>query len=322
MKFSSELNQKNKSTQLFIPLSIGLSLSLLGDTMLYTVLPQEKITLQAGLTTGTVGLILGLNRLVRLLTNHPVGSLYCRLPRRKIMIPAAFLGVIASICYALSTNAILMITGRVIWGLAWSGLWIGATMMTLDLSTNDNRGKISGILAFTTTVGMTICSLLSGFLCDWLGFQKALWCSAVACLLHVILWILFLPETFFLYNKRNNHFPAVDLHSSLQEHGYLFVSSLMGIPLFAMNFVFYGVVFSTAVLWLEQFFESGIYLFDSFIPIVSLTGIYSGLRILIGAASGPLAGVFTDRNGKRKKSLIFTMSLGTVGTFLLGSSVP
>lgn len=322
MKFLSESNHKPAAIQLFIPLSIGLALSLLGDTMLYTVLPQKDITLQAGLTTGTVGLILGINRLVRLFTNHPIGYFYCFLPRRKIMIPAAFLGVMASICYALSTNAILMIIGRIIWGLAWSGLYIGATTMVLDLSTENNRGKMSGILACTKTIGMAVCSLASGFLCDWIGFRTALWCSAAACLLNAIIWILFLPETFHSFQGQKTNSQAAGERKPGNERNLLLVSGLMGIPLFAMNFVFYGVVFSTAILWLEQLFGKGVELFDSFIPIVTLTGIYSALRIVIGAASGPLAGALTDRNRKRKKALILTMSVGAAGALLLGSSAP
>lgn len=322
MKFSSESNHKITSTQLFIPLSLGLALGTLGDTILYVALPQEKILLQTGLTTGAVGLILGLNRLARLLTNHPVGTLYCYLPRRKIMIPAAFLGVIASVCYALSTNITLMIAGRIIWGLAWSGLWIGATTMTLDISTDENRGKMSGILAFTTTIGLTICSLTAGVLCDWLGFHLAMWFTVFACSLNVIVWLFFLPETITSFRSKKNQSLLPQTQSAMNTRSLFKISGFIGIPLFAQNFVYNGVIVSTTVLWLERFLGDGVKLFHTFVPIVTLAGIYSAFRILIGATSGPIAGAFTDRTGNRKTALVIMLIFGACTTFLLGLSIP
>jgi len=292
---------------------------LLGDTLLYTVLPQEEITSMAGLTPGMVGFVLGLNRLVRLAFNHPVGDLYCRLPRRKIMIPAAFLGIIASVCYALSSGPWLIIAGRIIWGLAWSGLWIGAMTMTLDISSDENRGKMSGILALTTTIGTAVCSLSAGVLCDWLGYRNALWVSAFACILNTILWLLFLPETLNFVNEKNQNLRIRVSPKTADGKSLFWKSGFIGMSLFAMQFVYYGVVYSTAILWLEHFFGKGSTIFGSFIPIATLTGFYSAFRIILGAVGGPLSGFLTDRNGKRKKMLIYAMFLGAMGTFLLGS---
>ncbi|MHB8819796.1 MAG: hypothetical protein ACYC7M_12140, partial [Bellilinea sp.] len=60
------------------PIGIGLAFSLLGDTTLYTVLPDPDIAAQAGLTLAVVGVILGMNRLIRLLTNGAFGLLFDR----------------------------------------------------------------------------------------------------------------------------------------------------------------------------------------------------------------------------------------------------
>ena len=65
------------------PIGIGLALSLIGDTTLYTVLPNPEIAAQAGLSLAVVGVILGLNRLIRLLTNGVFGVVYDRQPRRR-----------------------------------------------------------------------------------------------------------------------------------------------------------------------------------------------------------------------------------------------
>jgi hypothetical protein len=74
--------------RVLVPFGIGLALSLLGDQTLYTVLPNPNIPAQAGVSVAMVGVLLGLNRLTRIITNGPAGMLYDRLPRRGLMIAA------------------------------------------------------------------------------------------------------------------------------------------------------------------------------------------------------------------------------------------
>ena len=77
--------QINTPNRVLAVVGIGLVLSLLGDQTLYTVLPDPALAAQAGLTLGMVGLVLGVNRLARVLINGPAGYLYDRLPRRWLM---------------------------------------------------------------------------------------------------------------------------------------------------------------------------------------------------------------------------------------------
>src|SRR3990170_977576 len=61
-------------------IGLGIVLSLLGDATLYTVLPDPGIAAAAGISLSVVGVVLGLNRLVRLAFNPAAGVLYDRLP--------------------------------------------------------------------------------------------------------------------------------------------------------------------------------------------------------------------------------------------------
>ena len=63
------------------PLGVGTALSLMGDGTLYTVLPTH--TAEAGIALTSVGIILSVNRLVRLFLNGPAGLAYDRWPRRR-----------------------------------------------------------------------------------------------------------------------------------------------------------------------------------------------------------------------------------------------
>ena len=63
-------------------LGLGTALSLMGDSTLYTVLPTHAA--DAGIALGSVGLVLGVNRAVRVLLNGPMGLAYDRFSRRRI----------------------------------------------------------------------------------------------------------------------------------------------------------------------------------------------------------------------------------------------
>ena len=69
--------------QVLVPVGIGLTFSLFGDATLYTVLPDAGIAAQAGVSLGMVGVLLGLNRLARVVFNGPAGILYDRCPAAK-----------------------------------------------------------------------------------------------------------------------------------------------------------------------------------------------------------------------------------------------
>jgi len=94
------LKEPRSATAILTPLGIGLMLSLLGDSTLYAVLPAEAIATQAGVTLAMVGLLLGANRLARLLFNNTAGWLYDRLPRRPLMLISLAIGTCATVFYA------------------------------------------------------------------------------------------------------------------------------------------------------------------------------------------------------------------------------
>ena len=67
-------------------LGVGTALAMLGDATLYTVLPNPSIASQAGVTLTMVGVLLGVNRAIRLVINAPIGVLYDRMPRRPLLV--------------------------------------------------------------------------------------------------------------------------------------------------------------------------------------------------------------------------------------------
>ena len=188
---------KTKRSSRFILnlLGVGTALSLLGDATLYTVLPHPDISAQLGITLSMVGLLLGANRAIRLVLNGPVGILYDRFPRRRLLIAALALGAGSSIFYAVGYGFWPLLMGRISWGVAWSLLWVGGNSVVLDVSTEENRGRNSGIYQMWFFIGVATASFVGAMLTDTFGFRNGQWISVLVIAVTAMIWFFFLPET-------------------------------------------------------------------------------------------------------------------------------
>jgi len=152
-------------------LGIGTAVSLLGDSTLYTVLPDPQFALQAAVPFAQVGILLGVNRLARIFFNIPAGRLVDRFPRRPLMIGSLAIGALSTLAYAIGDGFWVMLAGRILWGAAWSGLWIGGQAIVLDLADSKNRGRLSGRYQMWFFLGIGLSALLGGIFTDLLRFE-------------------------------------------------------------------------------------------------------------------------------------------------------
>ena len=91
--------------------------SLLGDTLLYAVLPVSASHL--GISRPTVGVILSLNRWVRLLTNPLGARLYERFGAGTLLVAAIVLGSVSTAMYAVPAYLVVFFAGRLLWGFSY-----------------------------------------------------------------------------------------------------------------------------------------------------------------------------------------------------------
>jgi MFS family permease len=302
-------------TRLLIPLGIGLILCLFGDATLYTVLPKADIMLEAGLSLGMVGVVLGVNRLIRIISNGPAGWLYDRLPRRGLMVGSLALGALSTVFSAISQGPWLLISGRVLWGIAWSGLWIGTNAMTLDISREDNRGFVNGQLQMWYFLAIAIASFSSGLFTDLLGYRGGLWLSAGLGLLAALVWLVFLPETRPEgIRKPDKKAGKVNIPLPLK------LAISLAVPYISMRIVFEGVLAATTILWLEQFVDGNLKLGGVNLPLATLTGIFTAIRVVVSIISAPWVGKLSDTLRRRWAVLAGVLALGVLG--LWGMSLP
>lgn len=153
--------EKNKKPVVVI--SIATALCLLGDSMLYIVLPIYWR--EAGLLSlWEVGIILSVNRFVRLPLNPLVGWLYQRISLRTGLFLAVGLGSLTTIGYGFAQGLVAWIALRTLWGAAWSLLRIGGLSAVAQCADDSNRGEMMGLYNGLYRLGSLVGMLAGGVL--------------------------------------------------------------------------------------------------------------------------------------------------------------
>ena len=300
-------------------LGIGTAISLLGDATLYTVLPHPDIVEQLGITLSMVGLLLGANRAVRLILNGPVGVLYDRMPRRGLLITSLSLGACSSIFYALGHGFWPLLMGRILWGLAWALLWVGGNSVVLDVSTEDNRGRNSGIYQMWFFAGIATASLFGALLTDLFGFRIGQWISVVVIAATSLVWFLFLPET--RGDKETEKEAIKETDNSASVKLPLQVMAVSSFTLFISRFLTWGVLAATTILWLSDLFGNGVQISVIFVPIATISGIFTALSNLTSIGSTPFVGSISDKFRRRWPVIGWAIVLGSLGLWLMSGRI-
>ena len=279
----------------------------MGDATLYTVLPTH--TAEAGITLAAVGIILSANRFIRLFLNGPTGILYDRSRRRRLFVPALFIGALSTAIYAAWDGFWPLMAGRLIWGLAWSLIWVGGATIILDVTTDGDRGRWTGLYQTWFFLGAAIGAFAGGFLTDRIGYSAALWIGAGVTTLGGVVALIYLPETR-SSKSMNLSYPNNETAQKWRPNGELVsVVSLQGIN----RFVTAGVLAATIALLVQEQLSMN----NLVLGVATVTGILIGLRTILSMFAAPLAGSLSDKSGNRWGVTMAGLIFGSIGMFLL-----
>ncbi len=319
--------QRLSPWQVILPISLGTGLSLLGDTSLYTVLATHVE--EVGILVVSVGILLSVNRWVRLPLNGPVGYLIERWPRKPTFVAALFLGALSTYIYALTTGFWPLFAGRLLWGIAWVGIWIGGNTMVMDISQDGDRGRWVGVYQISFFAGAGGGALLGGLLTDWVGFHNAMMVNASLTLLGALIALLALPETRPLLSKSDTRPEArrpplptratTPLRRVSTTRGELTSAS----ALFAVNRLAMAGFFSaTFGLFLQQTLGAEFVMLGQPVGVATLTGLGLGLNTLISLLVTPAIGGLSDRARTRWIVAAGGLLPGALGFLLVTSGAP
>ena len=304
---SKSQEQSISPKRVLLPAGLGTTFSLLGDSALYTVLPTH--TIEAGIELNQVGIILSINRFVRLLLNSVAGVAYDHSPRRRLFLASLLIGVISTVFYAVSQGFWSLFLGRILWGLAWSGIWVGGSTIILDITHYENRGRWTGYYQIWFYLGGVLGAVISGVATDWLGYTPMLWIAAALGMMGWLVSFIFLPETRhdqkeeFSSQHRNNN------TNYLSNPTVLLAAFLHGSNRFASA----GVLSATFALLVQDYIINT----DVVLGVATLTGLLSGFRMIVSMTASPLVGILSDRVGNRWMTILVMLLLCGVSMVLI-----
>ncbi len=271
-----------------------LSISLLGDALLYIVLPINADAF--GISIATVGFLLAVNRIIRTFTYNLVVNFGQAVGPKKLAVIAASTAVLSTFGYAVLEGVFLLSLSRVIWGLSYAGLLI----VTLHFASLDSAktGRRIGLSRSVEQVGPLIAMLVGAWVVTSVGPRDIFFYMGFASVLSIFLsvFLVDIEEAENIQNRPEKNF-SIPMPKSIDT------------LIFWTGFGIDGVFTVTIVLMWAEVLGSQ----TAMIVGASILAI----RRLSEMVLGPLSGQISDRFGNGLP-LTVMLVLCAAGFFLIG----
>ena len=308
--------------RIILPLGIGTALSLMGDASMYAVLPTH--TAVAGVSLVSVGILLSANRWVRLAANNVAGWLSDRQSKRQIFVAALFLGALSTAVYAFTSGFWPLFAGRLLWGIAWAGIWVAGNGIILTTAPLAVRGRWVGYYQISFFLGVAAGAFLGGLLTDWLGYHQAMMVAAALSLLGAAQAWLFVPKEIgdrrleICRERLPISNPQSPVSPPIRWPELTSATAVLGIN----RLVIAGIFVSTLGLYLAGLWGESVVVYGRTIGVATLTGLALGANTLLSMIFTPLIGSLSDRASNRWQVVGGGLVPGIVGFGLLALSLP
>ncbi len=142
-----------------------MSLALLGDALLYAVLPAYAESF--GLTLPWVGVMLSANRIVRVFTYGIIARLTHTVGIRQMCIGAAIIATLSTALYGFSQGPATMLVARILWGLTYATLVL--VTLSYAIEVRKSAGTRVGISQAIQRTGPVFALLFGAWLVGHVG---------------------------------------------------------------------------------------------------------------------------------------------------------
>jgi MFS family permease len=295
-----------------ITLGIGTSFSILGDSTIYAVLPLHLEA--AGITLAGAGILMGINRLVRLLSNTVSGYLFDFGNKRILFIFSLLTGAFSTLMCAIFTGFWPLFIARILWGVAYSGVSIGGTSILLAVTDSKTRGRWIGIQLVWLLAGSATGAILGGVLSDIIGFRSAMAVNGILSLSSII------AVYFLLTDIKGADAVRPTFRDIRNEYREKFDCRLyLAAAVLALSrFTFSGFV----VALLSVIIREKVSLWITFIGVSTLSGILSSSKTAVSMIAAPAAGFLSDRLKNRWTTVIISLLCGSAGLLMITVNEP
>ena len=305
-----------RSERLVAAVGAAIGLSILGDSLLYSILPLEAERL--GISLPLVGILLSINRLIRLVSNTWVSTLFERVGPRRPFAAATAIALVTTAIYGVGWGFLAFLLSRIGWGIAWSGLRQGG-YQAIWSGDKTTRGRQMGILWGIVRLGSALSVVVGGYLWDQFGYRVSVGAVtlATALALPVALTIRWpnAPSQTAVVHQPALHGWKTSLGT--RSRRWLLIAGFLHNTL-------EGILESTASLFLVSRLGTGDLLVGPGVGVATVTGILLAVRWTSNLLFSPVAGALSDRLGQPRTAalLVCTLLTGIVGAAALPGLLP
>lgn len=312
--------EESKSSSVIIIIALITAISLLGDSMLYIALPLywKEVGLDS---IWQVGLLLSINRFIRLPFNPIVGWIYNRISLKKGLVVAIILGSITTLGYGLLNGFIAWIILRGLWGIAWSFLRIGGLSIVAFNTEENNRGKSIGLYNGLYRLGSLVGMLAGGLLVPIIGLSTVSIIFGSLTLLALPLIFLYIKTTPLKDDQQDNK-EKIKFKSNLFVNSFKQGKGRIVFTGFCITLLFQGILISTLSSIIEQNHGKSVILFGTLISATFLSGIILSLQWIWGPFLGVRIGTWSDGVKGRVPVLIISLIFASLTFGIISNELP
>lgn len=287
-----------------------LAFSLFGDSLLYAVLPVYAADF--GISLAFVGILLSVNRWVRLFSNPLAVWVYRGIGLHRAMLLACVATVLTTLVYAYPVSILLLLAARMLWGVCWSHLRLGSYLVVVH-SARNNLGLSMGMMQAVSRLGSAFTLVAGSVLVDSLGYSKGL--TAIAFLSAISIPVVYVLRGCLRRNSIAISVPVAKPKGSPVEKkgkGGGDGSALGGgisvywcyAAGFVNSFANRGLVVASISYVLQKRIGAESHIFGMGVGIATLSGMVLASRWLCTFLFSPLVGHLSDRHGRRRILLL------------------
>ncbi len=259
-----------------------MALALLGDSLLYVVLPLYAVEFGIGLAW--VGLLLSANRLIRVVAYGGVAAFGERVGPRRLTLIAGILAAVSTLFYAIGDGPYVLLAARIVWGLAFAAL--NLTTLVYAVSRVGKQGRSVGTSKAVASLGPVLSLSIGAWLVTIIGPRDIFAILAGFTLLAIPLALL-LP-------RANS---ATTRPTSRGDRSILPRPTRLDLLGFVIGFGIDGIFIMTLALVLKDVV--------SVESAVIAGGLMIALRRLMEIVTAPVGGMLGDRFGAGRMVLLF-----------------
>ena len=250
-----------------------------------------------------VGVILSLNRWVRLFTNPLAARLYERFPAGALIVVALVLSAVTTAMYALPAALAVFLLGRLLWGFCFSLLRLGSFLATLEDAAT-HAGRRIGNTRSMWGIGYFAGAAFAPFAIETVGWTGA--CLAAAALTFIAgIGPAYVAST---WRRRirvpeEGHVPASVWEPRLLA---LFVIATVQLGLYA------GILVAAGGFRVDELFHDGAPILASVVPATFVAAAFLLTQRVAQVVWTPIAGRWGDRSANWAFVISTVISLASV----------